>query len=185
MEKKKAKKLSERELKRYKELLLEKQKEVLTDLEAIEQNMFQDGGEISTMPVHLADIGTDNFEQEFSLGLMQEAKRTLQEIQQALKRIENGTFGICEGLGIPIEKERLEAIPWTRYSLEYARKKEKESGPNFVKRRPIDIDRESDLEEEEEAEEEIEEAEEFDGDVEMEPLDDDEEEPEVTDEDLG
>ncbi|HOM61319.1 MAG TPA: hypothetical protein PLP49_07805 [Anaerohalosphaeraceae bacterium] len=184
MEKKKAKKLSERELKRYKELLLEKQKEVLADLEAIEQNMFQDGGEISSMPVHLADIGTDNFEQEFSLGLMQEAKRTLLEIQQALKRIEDGTFGICEGLGIPIEKERLEAIPWTRYSLEYARKKEKETGPGFVKRRPIDIDRESDFEEEE-PEEEVEEVEEFDDDVEMEPLEDEEEEPEMPDEDLG
>ncbi len=181
MGKKKAKRLSERELKRYKELLLEKQREVLDDLVVIEQNMFQDGGEISSMPVHLADIGTDNFEQEFSLGLMQEAKRTLQEIQQALKRIEDGTFGICEGLGIPIEKERLEAIPWTRYSLEYARRKEKETGPSFVKRRPIDIDREGDFEEEE-PEEEAEEVEEFDDDVEIEPLDDDEEEPEENDE---
>ncbi|MEJ5260775.1 MAG: hypothetical protein WHS88_11360 [Anaerohalosphaeraceae bacterium] len=170
MGKKKAKKLSERELERYKQLLLEKQKEVLADLQSIEQNMFQDGGEISSMPVHLADIGTDNFEQEFTLELMEEAKRTLHEIQQALNRIEDGTFGICEGLGIPIEKERLDAIPWTRYSLEYARQKEKENGPSFIRRRPIDIERESEYEDEEVLEDE--EVDAFDEDVEMEPLED-------------
>ncbi|HOQ04432.1 MAG TPA: hypothetical protein PKY88_04395 [Anaerohalosphaeraceae bacterium] len=180
MGKKKAKKLSERELERYKQLLLEKQKEVLADLQSIEQNMFQDGGEISSMPVHLADIGTDNFEQEFSLELMEEAKRTLHEIQLALNRIEEGTFGICEGLGIPIEKERLDAIPWTRYSLEYARQKEKENGPGFIKRRPIDIERDSEFEDEDVQEEEVEA---FDEDVEMESLED-AEEPEELDEEF-
>ncbi len=173
MGKKKAKRLSERELERYKQLLLEKQKEVLADLQSIEQNMFQDGGEISSMPVHLADIGTDNFEQEFTLELVEEAKRTLREIQQALNRIEDGTFGICEGLGIPIEKERLDAIPWTRYSLEYARQKEKENGPSFIRRRPIDIERGSEYEDEEVLEDE--DAGGFDEDVEMEPLEDAEE----------
>lgn len=170
MGKKKAKKLGERELEHYKQLLLEKQKEVLADLQSIEQNMFQDGGEISSMPVHLADIGTDNFEQEFTLELMEEAKRTLHEIQQALNRIEDGTFGICEGLGIPIEKERLDAIPWTRYSLEYARQKEKENGPSFIRRRPIDIERESGYEDEEVLEDE--DVDGFDEEVEMEPLED-------------
>ena len=72
------------------------------------------------MPVHMADLGSDSFEQEFSLGLMAEEKKILEEIRQALLRIESGTFGICEGMGITIEKNRLEAIPWTRYSLEYA-----------------------------------------------------------------
>lgn len=181
MGQKKAKKLSQRELERYKELLLEKRKEVLADLESIEQNMFQDGGEISSMPVHLADIGSDNFEQEFTLELMEEAKRTLHEIQLALGRIEDGTYGICEGLGIPIEKKRLEAIPWTRYSLEYANQKERENGSGFIKRRPIDIERdESEYEDEDAQEGDLEELDE-DEEMDLEPLED-EEEPEEPDE---
>lgn len=145
MGKRKAKKLGRRELDHYRELLLEKRKEILADVMAIEESVFQGGGELSSMPVHMADIGTDSYEQEFSLGLMEEEKRTLAEIQQALARIEDGTFGICEGLGVPIEKERLEAIPWTRYSLEYARMREKGvGGIHTFRRRPIDIERDED-----------------------------------------
>jgi DnaK suppressor protein len=73
------------------------------------------------MPVHLADVGTDSYEQEFNLGLVAEERKTLFDIQHAMDRIADGTFGICEGLGTPIESNRLEAIPWTRYSLKYAR----------------------------------------------------------------
>jgi RNA polymerase-binding transcription factor DksA len=81
------------------------------------------------MPMHLADIGTDSYEQEFNLNLVAEEKKILCEIQQALNRIDEGSFGICEGLGIVIEENRLKAIPWTRYSLEYARMIE--SGKTF------------------------------------------------------
>lgn len=169
MGKKKIKKLTKRELEKYKELLLEKRQEILLDVMAMEENIFQGGGELSSMPVHMADIGTDSYEQEFSLGLMEEEKRNLLEIQQALVRIDQGTFGICEGLGIPIEKERLEAIPWTRYSLEYARRKEQGFfGLGSFRRRPIDIQREEDSEEEVEFEEE-------DANIDTDPLELDEE----------
>ena len=146
--KKTTKKLTARELEKYRELLLEKRQEILSDVSCMEENIFQGGGELSSMPVHMADIGTDSYEQEFSLGLMEEEKKILLEIQQALERIDQGTFGICEGLGIPIEKVRLEAIPWTRFSLEYARMKEKGIAGSF-RRRPIDIQREDELEEQE------------------------------------
>lgn len=180
MGKKKAKKLSARELQKYKELLLEKRREILADVTCIEENIFQGGGELSSMPVHMADIGTDSYEQEFSLGLMEEGKKNLVEIQQALKRIDEGTFGICEGLGIPIEKVRLEAIPWTRYSLEYARMMEKGlGGPGMFKRRPIDIQREDEMDEQEI---EHEEAEELGEETDMETVSDDHEEPEELDE---
>lgn len=150
MAKKKIKKLNKKELDHYKQLLLEKMYEILADVGAIEESIFQGGGELSTMPVHLADVGTDNYEQEFSLGLMAEERKTLIEIQQALTRIQNGTFGFCEGLGIPIEKNRLEAIPWTRYSLEYAKLIEsgKVSQYDNFRRRPIDIQRELDIDDE-------------------------------------
>lgn len=72
------------------------------------------------MPIHMADIGTDTYEQEFSLGLMDSERRLVREILDALKRIERGTYGICEGTGQPIPKGRLEANPWARYCVEYA-----------------------------------------------------------------
>ncbi|HOQ05185.1 MAG TPA: TraR/DksA C4-type zinc finger protein [Anaerohalosphaeraceae bacterium] len=77
-------------------------------------------GDLSNMPIHMADIGTDTYEQEFSLGLMDSERRLVREILDALRRIEQGTYGICEGTGKPIPKGRLEANPWARYCVEYA-----------------------------------------------------------------
>ena len=158
MAKKKTKKLTKKQLTYYKQLLLEKMYEILSDVGQMEENIFQGGGELSTMPVHLADVGTDSYEQEFSLGLMAEERKTLIEIQQALARIQNGTFGFCEGLGIPIEENRLEAIPWTRYSLEYARLLEsgKVSKNDNFRRRLNDIQRDTESGDEEEDGEDIE-----------------------------
>jgi len=151
--KKTTKALSEKSVEKYRALLLEKWREIVGNVTTMEENIFQGGGEISSMPVHMADIGTDSFEQEFGLDLLAEEKKILVEIQQALKRIDEGEYGICEGLGIPIEQRRLEAIPWTRYSLEYAQLLEKGQGGfknrNF-KSRPLDINREDELDEEEE-----------------------------------
>lgn len=147
--------LSEKELEKYRALLLEKWREIVGDVTLMEENMFQGGGELSSMPVHMADVGSDSFEQEFGLDLVAEEKKILAEIQLALKRIDSGDFGICEGLGTLIEKKRLEAIPWTRYSLEYAQLLEKGQGGlkyRNLKSRPLDIDREDDTEEEEEVE---------------------------------
>jgi RNA polymerase-binding protein DksA len=156
MANKKAKKMTQKQLDYYKQLLLEKMQEILSDVCQMEESVFQGGGELSTMPVHLADVGTDSYEQEFSLGLMAEERKTLMEIQQALARIQNGTFGFCEGLGIPIEENRLEAIPWTRYSLEYAKMIEsgKASKHDNFRRRPIDIQRDDDdIDDDDDAEE--------------------------------
>ncbi len=150
MARKKAKQLTKKQLDFYQALLMEKMKEILGDVCSMEESVFQSGGELSSMPVHLADIGTDSYEQEFSLGLVAEERKTLIEIQQALARIQNGTFGFCEGLGTPIEENRLEAIPWTRYSLEYARMIEsgKVMKVDNFRHRPIDIQREMDEEDE-------------------------------------
>ena len=68
----------------------------------------------------MADIGTDNFEQEFALGLMDSERKMLSKIADALKRIGRGVYGICEGTGKPIAKARLEAKPWAQYCIEYA-----------------------------------------------------------------
>ena len=118
-------KLSDKQLDSYRQLLLEKLREIIGDVDAMEEAIFSGSGELSSMPVHLADIGTDSYEQDFNLSLVAGEKKLITEIIKALERIEEKTYGFCEGLDIPIESNRLEAIPWTRYSLEYARMLEK------------------------------------------------------------
>ena len=67
---------------------------------------------------HMADSGTDNFDRDFALSLLSSDQDAVYEIEEALKRIENGTYGICEETGKTIPKARLEAIPWTRYTVD-------------------------------------------------------------------
>jgi DnaK suppressor protein len=114
------------EAKHFKELLLEKRREILRNVtefedEALKKSRLDATGDLSSMPIHMADLGTDNYEQEFALGLMDSERKLLREIDRALGRIEKKTYGICEGTGKPIPKARLEAQPWARYCVEYAR----------------------------------------------------------------
>ena len=83
-----AKKLTKAKLARYKSLLIEKMQEILGDVNAMEEVAFQGSGELSSMPVHLADMGTDSYEQEFNLNLVAEERKTLIEIQKALGKTE-------------------------------------------------------------------------------------------------
>ena len=113
----------------FKQLLLEKRREILRNVnefedEALKKSRLDASGDLSSMPIHMADIGTDNYEQEFALGLMDSERKLLREIDNSLGRIEQGTYGICEGTDKPIPKARLEAQPWARYCVEYARKLE-------------------------------------------------------------
>lgn len=107
-------------------MLLEKRRDILSDVsdiegETLKKSRLDATGDLSSMPIHMADIGTDNYEQEFALELMDGERKLLREIDGALGRIEQGIYGICEGKGTAIAKARLEAQPWARYSVEYAR----------------------------------------------------------------
>jgi DnaK suppressor protein len=118
--------LSPTDIKRFKALLLKKRRELLQNVfeiegETLRKSRLDASGDLSSMPIHMADLGTDNFQQEFSLELMDSERKLLGEIDDALNRIANRTYGICEGTGKPITKARLEAQPWARYSIEYAR----------------------------------------------------------------
>ena len=85
----------------------------VSSLEAEGLRQTQDtSGELSSVPIHLADLGTDAFEQELTLGRMESESDELQEINEALERIKEGTFGICENCGKAIPKARLRAIPY-------------------------------------------------------------------------
>jgi RNA polymerase-binding protein DksA len=119
--------LSKKELEHYRELLLAKRRELVGDMSQMEREALRSTGStnISNLPVHMADLGTDNYEQEFTLGLVEKDRQLLREINQALAKIQDGSFGICEGTGKPISKPRLEAQPWARFSIEYARAMER------------------------------------------------------------
>jgi len=75
-------------------------------------------GDLSSYSLHMADQGTDNFDREFALNMVTSEQDMLYEIDEALQRLEDGSFGFCEKSGKPIEKERLKAIPYTRYCVE-------------------------------------------------------------------
>jgi DnaK suppressor protein len=119
--------LSVKELEHFADQLLAKRRELVGDMSSMEREALRSGSatNLSTLPMHMADMGTDNFEQEFTLGLVEKDRNLLREINNALSKIQNGTYGICEGTGMPISKARLEAAPWSRFSIEYARQKEK------------------------------------------------------------
>jgi RNA polymerase-binding transcription factor DksA len=92
--------------------------------EALRRTGSGAAGNLSNMPIHMADLGTDNFEQEFTLSLLQNEEQLLGEIAAALERMNQGTFGQCEECQGEIPKPRLQALPYTRYCVECARKAE-------------------------------------------------------------
>ncbi len=92
--------------------------------EALRETGGEASGSLSNTPIHMADLGTDNFEQEFTLGLIQNEEQALDEIGAALDRLEQGTFGRCEECHKDIPRPRLQALPYARYCVECARKAE-------------------------------------------------------------
>jgi len=76
--------------------------------------------------LHMADSGTDNFDRDFALSLLSSDQDAIYEIEEALKRIERNTYGICELTGKSIPKSRLEAIPWTRFTVQAQAQLERE-----------------------------------------------------------
>jgi len=99
--------------------------------EAFSRNRQDASGNLSSMPIHMADLGTDNYEQEFTLGLLEGERALLNEINEALLRIERGTYGICLATGKPIGKARLRATPWTKYCYEYVIEQERRQMRRF------------------------------------------------------
>ena len=120
------------ELQQYKTVLMGLRARLRGDVtqmtdEALKKSRQDASGDLSNMPIHMADIGTDNFDQEFTLSLIESEQVTLAEVDEALKRIAENTFGLCEECGEPVPKERLKAIPYTRYCVACARKLEDQS----------------------------------------------------------
>ena len=122
-------KLRKKELANYLAQLLTKRAELVGDLSAMEaQALRSGGGNPSHMPIHMADVGTDTFDQDFMLGMAETERQLLREIDAALKRIEDKTYGICEMTHKVIPKSRLNAKPWACYTIEAARQVERGLG---------------------------------------------------------
>jgi RNA polymerase-binding transcription factor DksA len=76
--------------------------------------------ELSSLDQHLADLGTETFEREKDFSLLEQLEAEIEDLDAALRKVDEGTYGICEICGKPIEPERLEAIPGTRTCIEHA-----------------------------------------------------------------
>jgi len=113
------------DVKVYKERLLTLRARLRGDVNnladaALKKNRTEANGDLSSMPIHMADIGSDNFEQEFTLSLMESDAGTLGKIEAALERVEDGTYGHCEECGARIPKKRLNAIPYATMCVKCA-----------------------------------------------------------------
>jgi DnaK suppressor protein len=96
----------------------------MTD-EALRRDQPDSSGNLSNVPLHMADVGTENYDQEFTLSLIENEQETLEQVYDALRRIEKGSFGACEECGEQIAKPRLQAIPYARHCIGCARELEK------------------------------------------------------------
>ena len=129
--------------KKYYRALVKMRDELLQGLdqhmkETLNRSAKDDNGNLSNYSQHMADAGTENFDRDFALSLVSTEQEALQEIEDAIQRIIDGTYGYCEITGKPIVKERLQAVPFTRYSLEGQRQLEQkrsrkaERSPGYI-----------------------------------------------------
>jgi RNA polymerase-binding protein DksA len=124
------KKFNKKDLGVYKKLLLKRKSEVLDAIdhaseETIKKSQKDASGDISGYTYHMADVATDAYDREFSLGLVSTERKILYELGDALKKIEDGNFGICEDCQTSIARTRLKAIPYARLCVKCQEKREK------------------------------------------------------------
>jgi len=86
--------------------------------ETLRRSNKEDSGDLSSYGQHMADAGTDSFDRDFALSMVSSEQEALYEIDEAIRRIREGTYGVCEITGKPISRDRLRAVPFTRYSVE-------------------------------------------------------------------
>ena len=120
------------ELAQYKETLLELRQKLVENVnfmedEALGKSRQDASGDLSNVPIHMADVGTDNYDRDLTIGLIQNGEEELRAIDEALERIGNKTYGTCEECGKKISKARLTALPYGRNCIECQRQEEEEA----------------------------------------------------------
>jgi len=119
-----------------KEKLLQLRDAMVDSMAGVAQDTLRaraEGSEASAFGMHQADAGSDAYDRDFALSLLSQEQDALYEIDQALKRIELGTYGVCEMSGKPIPRARLEAIPFARFTVECQSQLEKQSKQSRVR----------------------------------------------------
>ncbi len=116
------KKLNKKELTHFKKKLDEERKKVLEEMAELQsrnlmQSISEQSGEVSRYSYHLGDTASLSYGREFSMGLAERQQKYIKQIEQALLRIEEGTYGICKVTGELIPTERLEEVPVAKYSV--------------------------------------------------------------------
>ncbi len=120
-------------LKKQQERLLQLRDSLLDAMAGVAKDNLRsraEGSEASAFGMHQADAGSDAYDRDFALSLLSQEQDALYEIEEALKRIELGTYGVCEMSGKPISHPRLEALPFARYTVECQSQIEKQSKVN-------------------------------------------------------
>lgn len=120
---------SKNDLKKFKQLLIKQREKVVDEIENITKNTLKTSqrdasGDLSGYTLHMADVATDHYDREFSLGIASAEQRSIYEIDEALKRIEDGSYGLCLTCERPISKKRLTAVPHTKYCVDCQEKEE-------------------------------------------------------------
>ena len=126
----KKKDLGKKKVAEYQKSLFDLKEKIVNDIKQISKNSSSsdrgEAGDISGHVMHLADVATDMYDREFSLGLASNDRELLSKIDKALKRIEDGAFGVCEECDGPIREIRLKALPYVDNCLKCQEKLESE-----------------------------------------------------------
>lgn len=122
--------MDKKTIKVFKELLLKKKAEISKGIEHIAKDALKTSqreatGDLSGYSLHMADMATDNYDREFSLGLATNEQKISNRIDEALEKMENNTFGLCELCGKKISKVRLKAVPYAELCVPCQQKQEK------------------------------------------------------------
>ena len=126
----KKKRMLKADLAAFKKLILKKKEDIIEHIreiseETVKKSQKDASGDISSYTYHMADVATDNYDREFSMGRVSEDREFLFELDDALKRIEDGSFGICDDCGALVSKTRLKAVPSARLCIKCQEKKDK------------------------------------------------------------
>ena len=92
--------------------------------EALKKSRQDASGDLSNVPIHMADVGTDNYERDIMIELIQNGEEGVRNIDTALEKIEEGAFGVCELCAKKINKERLKAVPYAKLCIDCQREEE-------------------------------------------------------------
>ncbi len=123
-------KFAKKELNEFKKIILKRKEEIDDEIkhisdDTLKKSQKEASGDISGYTYHMADVATDNYDREFSLSLASNDRQSLYDLNDALKRIEDGTFGICEDCKRLVTKVRLKAVPQARLCIKCQEKREK------------------------------------------------------------